>query len=37
MEACGKETEGMVNTDDTGARGDCVEVADSITSCNHNR
>ena len=31
-EAWGSETAGMVNTEDTGARGDCVEVADSITS-----
>ena len=35
MEAWGRETDGMVNTDDTGASGDCVEVADSMTSCNH--
>ena len=34
MEPWGKETEGMVKTEDTGARGDWVVVADSITSCN---
>lgn len=36
MEAWGRDTEGMVKTEETGARGDCVEVADSITSCTQN-
>lgn len=34
MDAWGKDTDGIVNTDDTGASGDWVDVADSITSCN---